>query len=674
MVSKKAVVLGLFLIFSVMLISAVSAEIIISQPKAIYNLGDDFSSSVTVDSLKPGYLDINLECSGSSENIYHNVPDAKVISLTRKLIPVYIGNSSGSCYLAANYAEETKTGTSFEISNLIEVNIMTQKVTIEAGNKVQIKGTAYKSNNQLVGQVQSAFVEVSSEYGNLSASGIVKDGQFSLEILVPETTRAGNKTLKIRVYDTDDASNRLNSGESSAELSVTQKLAKVSLATDKPTANPEENITIIAFATDAAGDVMPGSISLKITQNQQSLYEGLVEPNFNFNFKIEKNSIPGLVLVTASKGGMTSEKTFEINSVKNLSIEVGNETLLITNIGNVPYQGDVEVKIGSQSFLETVDLQVGDYAKYSLSAPDGVYEINIVGDSASFNQPGVALTGNAIDIQQVKDGADYIMARYPIVWIFLAIVIASTLFLWYRKYEKNKRFSGLSLNSYNKPKYQEIKRQGGVQVIKPEETKDKIEEIVLHGELRRAEQVLVQSGKKSPAAIIAIKLKKELRGIAKDSFKKSLEYAYKNKAVSNESGDYILLIFSPLLTKNMKNEEIAIRVASDIDGYLNDHNRKFRNDKISYGIGVNSGEIINKVEGRTLQFTNVGKTINIAKRIADVANDEVLLSKDIHEKTPSVKTEKLTSGAIEAFTIKRIVNSEESKKFINEFMRRNTTK
>lgn len=666
--------LGLFLVFGLMLISAVSAEIIISQPKAVYNLGDDFSSSVTVDSIKPGYLDINLECPSSSQNIYHNVPDAKVISITRKLIPVYIGNSSGSCYLKADYAEDTKTGTSFEISNLIEVNIMTQKATVEAGNNVQIKGTAYKQNNQLVGQVQSAFVEVSSEYENLSASGIVKDGQFNINLFVPETTHAGNKSLKIRVYDTDDSSNTLNSGEASAELAVTQKLAKVSLATDRPTVNPGENITIIAFSSDAAGDVMPGVISLKITQNQQSLYEGLVEPGTDFIFKTEKNNIPGLVQIVASKGTMTAEKTFEINSIKNLSIEIGNETLTITNIGNVPYKGDVEVKIGAQSFLEPVDLQVGDIAKYALSAPDGIYEISILGDSTSFNMGGVPLTGYAINIQQVKEGADYIMARYPIVWIFLAIVVALSLFLWYRKYEKNKRFSGLSLNSYNKPKYQEIKRQGGVQVVKPEETKDKIDSIVLQGELRKAEHVLVQNGKKNDAAVIAIKLKKQLRGIANDSFKRALEYAYKNKAVSNESGDYILLIFSPLITKNAKNEEIAIRAASDIDGYLNDHNRKFRNDKISYGIGVNSGDLINKIENRVLQFTNVGKTINNAKRIADIANDEVLLSKDIHEKTPSVKTEKLTSGAIEAFTIKRIVNSEESKKFINEFMRRNTTK
>ena len=95
---------------------------------------------------------------------------------------------------------------------------------------------------------------------------------------------------------------------------------------------------------------------------------------------------------------------------------------------------------------------------------------------------------------------------------------------------------------------------------------------------------------------------------------------------------------------------------------------------IEYGIGVNSGELINKINGKILQFTNMGKTITTAKRIAEVSNKEVILSKEIHEKTPSVKADKFATGSMDLFTVKSIVNSEDSKKFIQEFLRRNTTK
>ena len=670
---KNLVLTCVFLFTIISIISVVNAEIIISQPKSVYSLGDELGSSITIDSIKPGYMDIDLVCPNGEQNIYHSVPEAKIIPIKRKLIPIYIENLTGSCYLNVNYADEIKAGQMFEISNSIEINIMTTKTDVQAGTSIQIKGTAYKKNNQLVGQLENAFVEISVDGDNLSSSGVVKDGQFTVELFVPESTHAGEKYLTIKIYDKDDSNELLNYGKANAEILVLQQLARIALALDKTTINPGENITIIPFSYDGAGDYMPGLISLKIIQNEKTLYEGALDPDLEFVYNSEKNNEPGVISVLASKETMTAEKSFSINAIKNLTIEIGNETLIITNVGNVDYIGDVEIKIGSQSFLENIDLGIQQSLKYALSAPDGIYGIAVQNDEINFNQNGISLTGNAIDINKVRAGADYVFARYPVVWIFLLVILALAAHFWYKRYKKNRKFGTLSLSSYNRPRYKEIKRQGGVQVIKPEEMKNKIDSIVLQGEMRKAEQVLVLHGKKNPAAIIAIKIKSEMHGIANDSFRKSLEYAYKNKAVAYNAGDYYLLIFSPLLTKSMKNEEVAIKAASDIDGYLKDHNRKFRNDKIAYGIGVNTGEIINKVEGRVLQFTNVGKTINAAKRVAEVASDEVLLTKELHEKTPTVKTEKFASGAIEAFSVKRIVNSEQSQKFINEFMRRNTT-
>ena len=147
------------------------------------------------------------------------------------------------------------------------------------------------------------------------------------------------------------------------------------------------------------------------------------------------------------------------------------------------------------------------------------------------------------------------------------------------------------------------------------------------------------------------------------------------KGVSYTSGDYVILLFTPLMTRNNKNEETAIKVALDIDGFLKEHNRKFRNDIINYGIGVNSGEIINKMAGKVLQFAVINKTINHAKRIAEVSNQEALLSREIHEKTAnSIKADRFTAGSMDLFIVKRIVDKEKSEKFIQGFLRRNTTK
>ncbi|MDP1729420.1 MAG: hypothetical protein Q8L27_04415, partial [archaeon] len=85
------------------------------------------------------------------------------------------------------------------------------------------------------------------------------------------------------------------------------------------------------------------------------------------------------------------------------------------------------------------------------------------------------------------------------------------------------------------------------------------------------------------------------------------------------------------------------------------------------------GELINKMAGKILQFTNISNTLVLAKRIADSANDKILLSKNIHEKTMNnIKADKAMSGNLDAFEIKRLVDKEKSEKFIQGFLRRNS--
>jgi class 3 adenylate cyclase len=287
----------------------------------------------------------------------------------------------------------------------------------------------------------------------------------------------------------------------------------------------------------------------------------------------------------------------------------------------------------------------------------------------------VVLTGDAIRLSDVRNKITNIWTSYPIVWIFLVIVLF--LFVWasFKKWSHGKRFSFLEPSRGMK---EYAKKTGGVMVINPEKVDKEIDRVLLNGEVRKAEQVTVMHGQKSNAAVIAIKVKNDIGGIAQDAVEESLEYAYKNKAVSYMSGEYILLIFSPLLTKTGGNEGLAIKAAIDIDNSLKEHNRKYRTNPVIYGLGVNSGEILNRLNGKILQFTSMGKTINLAKRVADVSDSQLLLSKDIREKASSnFKLEKVASsksGNMDLFTIKRAVNTEESSKFINEFVKRNEFK
>ncbi len=654
-----------------------SAGILISQPKTSYSLGDEMKIDVTLDSLKAGYLDVNLDCGNTSMNIYHNVPEEKTVSIKRLLTPEYINSLYGSCNVVAVYGSDSQTGPLMDISNQVDITMTSDAPTTRAGESVELKGTAYKSNNQLLGLSggYDGFVEASigELNGSMQASGIVKDGRFSLTIDVPEETHSGSKSLRLKVYDKDSSGNLMNIGELVSQLTVIQKPARISIALDKTNVTPGDSITIVPTLVDFSGDNMDSQILMKISDaSGKSIFEGYVAGNQNHQQLTQTTDAPGEYDIIAQKDSISAEKTFEVSELKKINISLDGNVLTITNVGNVVYKDIVEIKIGTEKILKEVNLDIGGKIQYEVSAPDGNYNLEAKSEGGSFSSSGVALTGDAISLNDVKNTITNIWASYPIVWIFLAIVLF--LFIWaiYKRWSQEKRFSFLEPSRRMKDY---AKKTGGVMVISPGKVDREIDRVLINGEIRKAEHLTVMHGQKTPAAVIAIKVKNDIGGIAENDLEESLEYAYKNKAVSYMSGEYILLIFSPLLTKTGKNEGLAIKAAMDIDNSLKEHNRKYRTNPIAYGIGVNSGDIINKIAGRVLQFTSMGKTITIAKRIADISDSQLLLSKDIREKAgSSFKLDKFAaskSGNMDLFTIKRVVNTEESSKFIDEFVKRN---
>lgn len=663
---KNITFAGMFLIAAIMIISLASAEIMISQPKSIYSAGDELSLEIKLDAIQSGYLNVDLNCNSATANLYRNVPESKTISITRKLTQEYIGTITGNCFVSASYDVATSNSQTFEISNSLEVSIQTLNMSYEAGKPITIKGNVYKKNNILAGQNYPAFAEILIEGINKKES--VKDGQFSVEFVTPENMKAGSYLLEARVYENDEKENVLSSGSANTNLVIFQKPARIDIALGKTQIISGENISFVAFLYDRAGDEVNDKILVKIAnQNNQEIYRGYIDSNQEALIQTATTELLGDLKITVVKDDITSEKIAQISELKKISAKIEGNILTIENIGNVPYSGIVQALIGEQIINQEVSLNLGEKRMFKLSAPDGSYNIELKDTDMILSQSSIPLTGKAISMKDVSGRIGNIWMNYPVMWIFIGFIAVMLLYLRIRKHKQKKKFYSPSNKDINTLK--EIKRKGGIEVVKPMEVYDNI----IAGEnARKAEQVLTLHGNKQPASVVAIKIKNNLAGIAKQNFEKALEYAYRKKAVSYSSGNYVLLIFSPLITKTMQNDETAVKAAIEFDTWLRDHNRRFKNDIIEYGIGVNTGEIVNKIEGKILQFASIDKTIINAKRIADVSRDEVLLSRETHEKTMNnIRAEKAVSGAMDLFRIKRVVDTEKSKKFIEEFMKRN---
>ena len=79
------------------------------------------------------------------------------------------------------------------------------------------------------------------------------------------------------------------------------------------------------------------------------------------------------------------------------------------------------------------------------------------------------------------------------------------------------------------------------------------------------------------------------------ALERAVELVYRKKGAVYEQGDFIFIVFSPLMTHTQKNEIEAAKAAERISLVLKEHNKRFK-DKIDFGIGINSGQMINKVE------------------------------------------------------------------------------
>jgi hypothetical protein len=670
--------LGLLLIL--LGLQIISAEIMITQPNSLYNIGDEFQAEFEVDEFQAGYFDADLFCRGSSVNLFHGVLNAKVLQITRELLPLYISNLSGNCILEARYGIDVRTSQEFKISDRLIVNLELRELNYVAGDNVIIKGKVHKESQNTLIQEPNPSVEI--VLGNESkATGIIQDGKFEVNFSTQEDMEAGVHGLEVFVYERDNKGNVLNKGEGHAALTILQEPDSVAIAVDKQTITPGENINLVPFVYDKAGDEILGEdIILKIFDSFDKLvYERLVSSSEEISIEIATDQAAGNSKIILEKEEMNSEKIFNVLEKQAVQVIVENGTMQIINIGNVAYNKPLEVKIGGEPVVKKINLGLGENNTYELSAPTGDYEVVIVSGNEVLHQGSVSLTGNVVSVKEVKEGVVKV-AKSPIAWIFIIVILGLTIFVMYKNHKKRKQYA-FPIRGIKKP----FQKKSHEFEHKIEKTKKAIDEksllitdknLIKPGSIRKAEKVLVLNGQKQTAGIIALKLKEPIKSkICQETLNKAFNEAYADKGVIFRTENTFLIIFSPLVTRTTRNSQKAVNISFKMNKLLNEHNKKFK-DKIDFGIGINSGEIINRIDNQVLKFTSVGRTIQLAKKVAEVADTEVLVSQDAHDRTRSnVKverdTQKSQKSGVNVYRIKKILDSERKTEFVQGFLNRN---
>lgn len=743
---KRELLLILGLALGIFLIANVSSSIYFSQLDSVYNIGDMIEMSVNVSPEDSGPLQIVLMCDNNSLDVYKGAP-TELLQLP--LTSLWMNGMTGDCHFTGYYGGEIKESTGFKISKKLNLNLYTSSFYAKPGESITISGNVQRLNGENInGDVEILIPLIAGSNGSKEILyGIVSNGEFSINYNVKKDNPAGEYRIDIIAYE-KTANERTSEGYEMASLQVSQAVKDIDIALDTQNIEPGKSISFKPILNDQSGKQMAGELAVIIKDSLSNrVFQSFVKSGDTVKYDVPTNLTAGYYEIQASTDSLSKIKSFHVSEKALVSFEIVNGTLIIKNIGNVPYNKPINVKINDQSFLITSD-EIGNIP------PGAKKEFKLTSDKASGNSIKVnddttELTKDDVSLPVAKKpnvitgGAISIsgLTNTPIVWIIVLIILALViLFLFKDIFKKksvaypapiksrtnvegdtsikiikldrkgqeikNEPIERISSAAYTRkqmedrgigekelspvmkprdsPAYAPYKSSRVGQPIRQETKPGVISEkkegpvvpMVKTIEKRRpdapseAEQVLVTDGERNRAAIIAVKIKNTINKFSKENLERSIEHVYEKKGAVYEHGNFIFIIFSPLITKSFRNEIEAVKGAEKIAEGLKEHNRKF-SDKIDFGIGINSGDIINKIENKKLKFTSLGTLTIAARKLAELSNGEILMTKEAYDKAMSeVKAEKKSISGTEVYEVKKVADYDKNRKFINDFIRR----
>ena len=658
--------LAMFLI----LMTGVSASIIITdQPDEIYSMGDSLEVPVTVKSLESvsGVFSMDLICNGNIVNFYKSAimleaGDEKKINPLLILSKSMIGDLSGTCNVKAFFGEEyTLSDDSFVLSSKISINLSEFEDGLNPGDSIYFEGTALKENGDSVNGIVEFFI-LDNGSESFNGKNTVQNGFFSYNVDLPEDFESGKKLMKINVYEeekVDGVLEKTNEGLYNSYININSIPTSLEIILEDEI-DSFEDLEITTILHDQTGEKIPANVKLVLRDSYGKLLEQFNIPTGEvFNYDIDYKIRPTEWIVEVEYEDLFTERSFDIIEYKKIEVELINDTVLISNVGNVIYNDSVLVEIGEENFYVKTFLDVGEFQEYILSAPNGEYQIGIVVNGEDRYSGTAILTGNSINVKQVTSKVvDFV--RHPLVWIFILLIIGFIAYMIYRKgYKKSIFGKNKSLSSGEVKRKAEPLRKGS-----------------LVNAVNRAELSLSIAGQKQAASVVCLRIKnlkdiESKKGATSETLQKIVSLAESRKAFVYENASDLFFMLAPLKTKTFKNDETALELVKEIKRVLEHDNKLFKH-KIDYGLSVNSGSIIAKDEMGILKFMSVGTLVTTAKRIAAFSDGEPLLSREAKEKLISmIKVEKTGKEGLDVYKVTQFKKgSGDNKKFINSFLKR----
>ncbi len=664
------------ILIALMICSFASAEMIINQqPNKVYNLGDTVSVPITIKTMSgvSGMFSMDLLCGTKQINFYKNgvnlvYGEEKTMDASLVLTKELLGENVGTCKIKGILGTEYVITSEFKISNLLTLEPNTELTEFEPGQSIIISGDVIKENGQPAnGFLELEIIIANGSKDNIIQKGTINNGMYYMNITLPEKMKAGKYLVKLNAYELALDNSRTNKGFINYNIQIKQIPTSLELVLKESKVEPGTNVEVKAILHDQTGESIDSTaiITIKKGIGEGTLVEGggPTEKKTGEYMKlgIAYNEPPANWTVFAISNQLTAETYFVINKNEEIKAEIVNETIVVTNIGNVPYNGSIIIKIGeNQSKEYPVYLGVDKNKIFELSAPKGEYEVEVMdmnGDSKVKGNVVITrspLTGNAIRIRDTSETTFVDFFSRPLVWIFTLLIILGIVFLILRRIRKRKKETGVSNKSIFKKKLTK-------EPLKNVAWENRAMPLSKESKLQTTNKAILSSsikGNKQDVSITNITIKnlaqvQANKGNPEEPLQKIINLAENKKAFVYENQNNLVFILTPSKTRTLKNENTALEIAQEAKEILSAHNRITKH-KLDFGISIEYGQIVEKVERGSMEFMSLGTMMANAKKIASASEGEVLLGEKIRDKLTNVRTERQDNGRITFYKLKDI--------------------
>ena len=386
---KKTIFLFLLILFFLPL---VKSKIVFEQnPKETYNLGDIIDINFTVQNNAQDYLTSYLNCNGNEILIFKQL--TKIENKENFNFNAF-ASETGKCKIKIEFGGESASSNEFEISNDVDLNFEIKNKFLYPSETLTINGTVIKKNGENVEGI--AIISIPDI---INQTIDVSNGKFFFTHNLKERTLPQKYSVKIKVIE--NKRGFINEGVKEDQIEVKSKPYEIVIESPE-SIKPGGDISIKATLFDQGGNRIDNeTLILKIFKLDNSLfYEGSLKSGENLSVFFLDNSTRGGWRINSYYGNVFSTKPIYIEENKKIDINFLNNSnsLEITNIGNIPYIGVLEIKISNSSSNKTLflnlNLSKGESLIYNFDV-EGNYDLFFKGKNFTKTFENIYLTGAA---------------------------------------------------------------------------------------------------------------------------------------------------------------------------------------------------------------------------------------------------------------------------------------